>query len=144
MPHPLHAHQPRSISGAAPGLNREEALAAIELSWRLKLGRITDLMLFAGPAYFSTYQDMVTAPLYAESYPFDTAGFAGASTTRVHRDGLGVTAGVDLSFMLSPHLGLGAMGRYSHGTATFSAAAGSSTSVTLGGAQGTVGLRIRF
>ena len=144
VPHPFFYNQPRSVSGTAANLYREEALVAIELSWRLKIGHITDLMLFAGPAYFSTYQDMVTQPRYTESYPYDTATFAGADTTRVHKNGVGFTAGLDLSFMFNPHLGLGAMGRYSHGTTSFSPAAGSATDVTLGGAQGTIGLRIRY
>jgi len=144
VPHPFYVNQPRSVSGTATSLAREETLAALELSWRLKLGRITDVMLFVGPAYFSTYQDMVTQPRYTESYPYDAATFAGADTTRVHKNGVGATGGIDVSFMFNPHLGLGFAGRYSYGTATFSAAAGSSTSVRLGGAQGTIGVRIRY
>lgn len=144
VPHPFYFNRARSVSGTATGLNRDETLAALELSWRFKLSRIVDLMLFAGPAYFTTRQEMATKPRYTESYPYDAATFTGADKTAVRKDAVGFTAGLDLSFMLSPHVGLGAMGRYSHASTTFSAAAGSSTGVTLGGAQGTIGLRIRY
>lgn len=144
LPHPFFFNQFRDVSGTATGLKREETMVSAELSWVLRPARKFDVMLLAGPAYFTTRQDMATLPTYTETYPFDSATFTGVEFRSVRKTALGFTAGLDLSYLFNKHMGLGGLVRFSRATATFSAAAGSSSSVTLGGIQASAGLRIRF
>jgi len=144
LPHPFHFNQFRNVSGTATNLNREEVMTSAELSWLHRLTRSCDVMLFAGPAYFSTHQDMATLPRYTETYPFDSATFAGVESTVVRETGVGFTAGLDLSYLFNKHVGLGGLVRFSRATATSPAAAGSVSSVRLGGIQASAGLRVRF
>ena len=144
LPHPFHFNQLRNVSGTARNLNREEVMTAAELSWLFRIARTCDVMLFAGPAYFTTHQDMATQPTYTETYPFDTATFTGVESQAVRKTGVGFTAGLDMSYLFQGHIGLGGVVRFSRATASFSAAPGSSSSVRLGGVQAGAGLRIRF
>jgi hypothetical protein len=144
LPHPFHFNQFRNVSGTAPNLTREEIMASAEVSWLVRPAKALDLMLFAGPAYFTTYQGMVTLPRYAETYPFDTATFTGAESRVVRKSGVGFTAGLDLSYLIDKHVGIGSLVRFSRATATFSAAPGSAASARLGGVQASAGIRIRF
>jgi hypothetical protein len=143
LPHPFHFNQFRNVSGTA-GLTREETMVSAELSWLLRPTRALDVMLFAGPAYFTTRQDMATLPRYTETYPFDAATFTGVESRAVNKTGVGFTAGLDLSYLINKHMGLGSLVRFSRATETFSAAPGSASSVTLGGVQASAGLRLRF
>lgn len=144
LPHPFFFNRPRNVTGVASDLKREETMVSAELAWLLRPRRKIDVMLFAGPAYFTTRQAMATRPRYTETYPFDTATFVGVDAQTVNKSGVGFTAGFDVSCLLSKHLGLGSLIRYSRATTTFSAASGSNSSVTLGGIQASAGLRIRF
>ena len=144
LPHPFYFNQFRSVSGTATGLTREESMVSAELIWLLRPGKTLDVMLFAGPAYFTAYQDMVTMPRYTETYPFDSATFAGVESRTVRKTGVGFTAGADVSYLFNRHLGLGSIIRFSRATASFSAAPGSASSAGLGGLQTSAGLRIRF
>lgn len=144
LPHPFFFSQMRTVAGTIARLTRADTMVAAEVSWTVRPARGLDVMVFAGPAYVSTSQDVVSAPRYAETYPFDTATLIGADSTRVTRAGLGFTAGLDLSYLFSRHLGLGGLVRISRATATFSPAAGNRSSAALGGVQASAGLRIRF
>jgi hypothetical protein len=144
LPHPFYFGQFRNVSGTATGQTREETLVSAEMSFLFRPTRTLDVMLFAGPAYFITHQDMATMPRYTETYPFDTAVFAGVESRTVNKTGVGVTAGLDVSYLITKHVGLGSVVRFSRATTTFSAAAGSASSAKLGGVQAGAGLRIRF
>jgi hypothetical protein len=144
LPHPFFFNQRRSVSGTAPTLSREEVMTTAELSWMLRPSRSVDVMLFAGPAYITTHQEMVTLPRYTETYPFDSASYVGVETRVVRKTGVGFTAGLDLSCLINKHVGFGSIVRFSRATATFSATPGSQSSARLGGVQASAGLRIRF
>ena len=119
-------------------------MVSAELSWLLRPTRALDVMLFAGPACFTTRQDMATLPRYTETYPYDSATFTGVESRAVSKTGVGFTAGLDLSYLINKHIGLGSLVRFSRATATFSPAPGSASNVTLGGVQASAGLRLRF
>jgi len=144
LPHPFFFNRPRNVTGVASDLKREETMVSAELAWLLRPRRKLDVMLFAGPAYFTTRQAMATRPRYTETYPFDTATFVGVDAQTVNKAGVGFTAGFDVSYRLSKRVGIGSLIRYSRAMATFSAAPGSNARVTLGGVQTTAGLRVGF
>ncbi|MCX6543088.1 MAG: hypothetical protein NTV05_01590 [Acidobacteria bacterium] len=144
LPNPFYFNQFRNVSGVVNDLNRDEVMTSAELSWLVRPARAVDVMLFAGPAYFTTRQEMATLPRYSEVYPFDSATLTGVDSRTVRKTGVGFTAGLDLSYLVNRHVGFGGLVRFSRATASFSPVPGSSTSVRLGGVQATAGLRLRF
>ena len=143
LPHPFQFDQYREVEGTADGLDRVEAMVAFEVSWLVALSRRLDMFVFGGPAYIGVTQDMATRIQFTESYPYDTATFTGIETASVSGGGVGVTGGVDVSYLLSKHVGVGGELRYSYATTTLTPSEQPST-VALGGLQVAVGARILF
>jgi hypothetical protein len=143
LPHPFQFNQFREVEGTASGLDRTETLVALEVSWLVALARRVDMLVFGGPAYINVRQDMATRIQFTESYPYDAATFAGIDTTSMSGGGFGATAGVDISYLLTKHVGIGGELRYSYAETTLTPSA-EPAKVRLGGLQAAFGARILF
>lgn len=143
LPHPFQFNQYREVEGTASGLDRDETLVAVELSWLVALARRVDMFVFAGPAYISVRQDMATRIQFTETYPYDTAAFTGVETASVSGGGVGATAGIDVSYLVSKRLGIGGEVRYSYASATLKPST-QPADVRLGGLHAAFGVRVLF
>jgi hypothetical protein len=143
IPHPFQFNQYREVDGTADGLDRAETLVALEFSWLVALARRVDMFVFAGPAYINVRQEMATRIQFAESYPYDTATLTGIDTTSMSGGGVGVTAGVDISYLMTKHVGIGGELRYSYASTTLKPSE-EPAKVGLGGLQAAFGARILF
>jgi hypothetical protein len=143
LPHPFQFNQYREVAGTASGLDRREMLVAFELSWLVALTRRVDMFVFGGPAYINVRQDMATRIKFTESYPYDAATLTGVETASVSGGGFGVTAGADVSYLLTKHVGIGGEARYSYASATLTPA-DQPSKVGLGGLQATFCARFLF
>jgi len=143
LPHPFQFNQPRDVDGTADGLARTETLVAFEVSWLVALARRVDMFVFAGPAYIAVRQDMATRIQFNESYPYDTATFTGVETASVSGGGVGATAGVDVSYLVTERLGIGGELRYSYASASLTPST-QPAKVGLGGLRAAFGARILF
>jgi len=143
LPHPFQFNQYREVEGTASGLDRAETMVAFELSWLMALSRRVDMFVFGGPAYVHVRQDMATRIQFTESYPYDTATFTGVETESLSGGGLGVTAGLDLSYLVTRRFGVGGEFRYSWASATLEPT-GQAVKVGLGGLQAFVAARLLF
>ena len=85
VPHPFFFNALRGVSGVATDLPREEIAVHGEVSGLVPIGRALQLAVFAGPSYFRLQQGLVVDVAVNETYPYDTATFASATTTGVTR-----------------------------------------------------------
>jgi hypothetical protein len=99
--------------------------------------------VFGGPAYVHIRQDMATRITFTESYPYDSATFSGVETASLSGGGVGATAGVDVSYLLTKRLGLGGEIRYTYASTTLTPSTQPSH-VALGGLQVAFAARILF
>jgi hypothetical protein len=143
LPHPFQFNQFREVEGTADGLDRLETLVALEVSWYVALARRVDMFIFGGPAYINVRQDMATRIQFTESYPYDTAAFTGVETASLSGGGFGATAGVDVSYLVTKHVGIGGQVRYAYASTTLTPSEQPAT-VGLGGLQAAFGARILF
>jgi hypothetical protein len=143
LPHPFQFNHFREVEGTADGLERTEALVALEVSWYMALARRVDMFVFGGPAYVIVRQEMATRIRFTESYPYDTATFSGVDTTSMSGGGIGVTAGIDVSYLMTKHVGVGGELRYSYASTTLKPSE-QPAKVGLGGLQVAFGARIFF
>jgi len=81
---------------------------------------------------------------YTDDYPYDTATYTGAKTTRVTKSAPGFNGGVEVIYHLTPIVGVGGMFRYSNASVDLPDTAGTMVNVTVGGAQFGGGIRLRF
>jgi hypothetical protein len=143
LPHPFQFNQFRQVEGSADGLARLETMAAFEASWLTAVTRRIDMFVFGGPAYIRVRQDMATKISFTESYPYDSATFTGVETASLSGGALGVTAGVDVAYLLTRRLGVGGELRYSYAKTTLTPSAQPSR-VPLGGLQVACVARVLF
>jgi opacity protein-like surface antigen len=144
IPHPFYFNQPRQISGTQPGAAEEENAVHIDFVALVAATDRLELTVFVGPTVFNSRQDLVTDVSYTESYPFDTATFTSATLTQQSLSKTGVNVGADITWTLTPHVGVGGLFRFSHASATYTAAPNNEATATLGGLQAGAGIRVRF
>ena len=143
LPHPFQFDRSREVNGTADGLARTETLAAFEVSWLVALARRVDMFVFGGPAYINVRQEMATRIQFNESYPYDSATYTGVETASVSGGGVGATGGIDVSYLVTKHVGVGGDVRYSYASATLKPST-QPADVRLGGLQAAFGVRVLF
>jgi hypothetical protein len=144
IPHPFFFNTPRSISGTAGNLQRRELAAHIQAAYVIAASRF-DVVLSGGPTFFDVSQDLVSSVSFTETYPYDTATFGTASTTKATGTKLGYNAGVDIGVTLARNFGVGVLFRFSRATLTLPlTGSDAGVAVDAGGPQLAAGLRFHF
>jgi hypothetical protein len=144
IPHPFVFNAPRTVTGSFADLPRDEFALHIDAGWIVPVGRKTEITIFGGPSFFQVKQGLVIGVTTSSVYPYDTATFVSAITVDESKSRVGFNAGVDVTFGLAKHIGVGAIVRYSHASLEFPVSSGSEVTVRAGGAQIGGGLRVGF
>lgn len=142
VPHPFFFNQPRTVTGTTP-VSRTEIVGHLDAVYIVP-GRKLDLLLSGGPSVFSLEQTLATDITYGDTYPYDTASFLSATTTRATKTATGYHLGADVTWKLSRNFGLGGMIRYARASATLSAGSDNTVKDNAGGLQAGGGIRIAF
>jgi hypothetical protein len=143
VPHPLLFNAPRTVQGSINGVAHNEQNVHVDLMYALPV-RALDVKVMGGPTFFNVKQDFVSTVTVTETYPFDTATFASATTAKSSKSAVGFNAGVDISRPLSSMLGVGALIRYSRADVKFDSQGGGQVTVKAGGLEVGAGVRVSF
>jgi hypothetical protein len=144
VPHPFVFNAPRSVSGVASGIVKDELAVHVDAGWTMPAAGPLRITLFGGPSIFHLRQGLVTGVSVQESYPYDTATFGSATVTEAKGTRVGGNGGFDLSVQFSKYVGVGAIGRYSRATVKLPAGDDPGVDMKVGGFQMGAGLRFRF
>jgi hypothetical protein len=145
LPHPFFFEQPRSVSGDATGLEREELGIHLDAMFLLPLTERFQISVFGGPSFFRLNQELVDSIQVAESYPYDEAEFSGVNegSSGWEWSNVGYNVGAEASVFFTQYIGVGASIRYSDADVEFDRSSGP-LQVKVGGLQVGGGLRIRY
>lgn len=143
IPHPLLFNAPRTVEGSIDGVAHNERNLHVDLMYAFPVGSL-EAKVMGGPTFFTLKQDFVSDVTITETYPFDTATFAGATKKRLSKSQVGFNAGVDLSYPLSSKLAIGGLIRYSRADVKFDDEDIGQQTVKAGGVEAGGGIRIRF
>jgi Outer membrane protein beta-barrel domain len=143
IPHPIQFNTPRTVQGSIDDLAHDEQNIHVDLMYALPFQAL-DVKVMGGPTFFNVKQDFVSGLAVNETYPFDTATFASATTKQLSDSAVGFNAGVDVSRALTSHLGVGGLVRYSRADVKFDDADVGKHTVKAGGLEATAGVRVRF
>ena len=145
IPHPFFFRTPRTITGTAPGLRRDELVTHLQAIYTLRPGASVDVSLSAGPSFFRVRQAVVYDVAFSDTYPYDRAAFASAASQQVTAHKTGFNAGADVGLRLSRHAGVGGGVRFSQAVVSLGIPnSTTTTSVDAGGVQFAGGLRLSF
>ena len=145
VPHPLFAASDRAIPSQTPELTREEKSTHIHFAWRIDLPvEKLDLRVMGGPSYFNLTQGIVTGVDVSEvGPPFTAVNVDRTVSGDLINNAWGGHVAVDVTYMLSPTVGVGGFVRFAQGSTTL-LLDDADVSVTVGGLQTGGGIRVRF
>jgi opacity protein-like surface antigen len=143
IPHPLLFNAPRTVQGSINDVAHKEQNVHVDLMYALPVHAV-DVKVMGGPTFFNLKQDFVSGVTVNETYPFDTAAFANATTKQLSKRAVGFNAGIDISRLLTSQVGIGALIRYSRADAKFDNGDTGQQTVKAGGLEATAGVRVRF
>ena len=145
LPHPFLFNAARRVSGDTQPLKHVEQAVHLGLGVMLPASARVQLGFSGGPSVFSIQRDLLADVRYSQSYPYDEAAYDGATITKVSQTRTGFNVGGDVAYFVTETIGVGAGVRFSRAEARLpSPATGEAVPFDVGGAQGTVGLRLRF
>jgi opacity protein-like surface antigen len=143
IPHPLLFNASRTVQGSSDHVTHNEQNVHVDLMYALPVHAV-DIRVMGGPTFFNVKQDFVSDVAINESYPFDTATFASATTKQLSKGAVGFNAGADISRLITSQFGIGALIRYSRADVKFNDADIGTQTVRAGGTEVTAGVRFRF
>jgi len=143
IPHPLLFNAPRTVQGSINDVAHNEQNVHVDLMYAFP-ARAVDVKVMGGPTFFNLKQDFVSDVTVTETYPFDTASFASATTKQLSNTAVGFNVGVDISRLLTSQVGVGALIRYSRGDVKFDDPDIGQQTVKAGGVEVAGGIRVRF
>lgn len=135
VPDPLVFDAFRSVSSNVSDVTHREQAFHITGTWMIPVTDKVDVGIAFGPTIFNVNQDVPNGVDVTEPGP---------SITRVNVDDVGETAvgfhlGVDVTYLLTPRIGVGGLARYTRGSTEIGG-----NDLDLGGFQIGAGLRVRF
>jgi hypothetical protein len=137
VPDPLFTDRPREVSAVFEGASHTEIGIHLMGVWPVWAGGKLDVAVSAGPSFFIVSTSVPSDVAVTEPAPTLTS----LTLDEADANGVGVNVGVDVSYMLTSRFGAGAMFRYTYSQVEIP---GVTEKLTVGGPQGTVGLRVRF
>lgn len=139
VPHPFLFGRPRAVSGAA-SLGRNETAVHVQAVWMMPVTPRWQLAVAGGPSWIGLRQDLVDDVTVTQTYPYDTASYAGVHSQRVSKSRAGFNAGVDATYLFRRRVGVGVSATFSRARIPLSPSA----STDVGGLHVNGGLRVRF
>ena len=144
VPHPFFLRRPRMLDESAADLLRTETAVHVQLAWFAPVDERVRLAIFGGPTIFRIEQDIVTGLEFDETFPFDEVELAEARIARRKENTVGFHAGADIMYRMTRNVGVGAVARYSRGTASVATEGTQQADLTAGGLLLSGGIRWFF
>lgn len=145
-PHPLYLGRPRTAEAELSGYGMAERGVDLDLAY-VRAGGSLEWALFAGATLFEVEVDMLQAPTYAETYPYDELSITAAPSTTVKESPAGFNVGgrLDYRFGRSRRFGLGVQARYRTASVKVRATPDATeASLDVGGFAASAGVRLYF
>ena len=156
LPHPFFFDLPRTTTGVAGGLERQELWVHTRALWMTRLADWLVVSASGGSSLINVRQDLVESVEHIEvGFPFDEVIFSGHTARGQSSNTIGLNAGLDVdAFILHKlpflnrygpvrHVGLGLLIRWLRGSVGLRLG-DDPVEVDVGGLQLTAGLRYRF
>jgi hypothetical protein len=137
VPDPLFFDQQRVVTTTAADVKHSQSALHLTGTWMVPVTDKVDVGLAFGPTIFFVSQDIPNAVAVSEPGPTITS----VNVESVNETTVGIHFGVDMTYLITPRIGVGGLARYTWGSVDLENA---SEGLTVGGFQLGAGLRFRF
>ena len=145
LPHPQVFDQPRTFTASADDLAHSENAFHFQAVWFVPFTDKVDFTISGGPSVFNVKQELIRGVTFSEIPPnFTSVTIDSVEVVELRDSAWGFNIGADMTYALTPSIGVGALIRYSHGTVEFNVSDTQTADVTAGGFQIGGGVRFKF
>jgi opacity protein-like surface antigen len=145
LPHPQFFDQPRTFTASADDLGHSENAFHFQAVWFVPFTDKVDFTISGGPSIFSVKQELIRGVTFSEIPPnFTSVTIDSVEVVELRDSAWGFNIGADMTYALTPSIGVGALVRYSRGTVEFNVSDTQTADVTAGGFQIGGGVRYKF
>lgn len=148
VPHPLFYDQPRTAAATEDRLKHTEAALHVMGLFMLPMGEKFDVMLSAGPTFFSVEQgtpNLGAIQIGADAAPFTAVTLTSVGQVSTKKSQVGFNIGADVTLHVARHFGIGGFVRYTGANVEITPTGlAEAVKVEVGGMQYGGGIRIRF
>ena len=145
LPHPQFFDQPRTFTASADDLAHSENAFHFMAVWFVPFTDKVDFTISGGPSVFNVKQELIRGVTFSEIPPnFTSVTIDSVEVIELRDSAWGFNIGADMTYALTPSIGVGALVRYSHGTVEFNVSDTQTADVTAGGFQIGGGVRFKF
>lgn len=145
LPHPQFFDQPRSFSQDASNLKHTEHSIHFHAIYFMPFTDKVDFAFSGGPSIFRTTQGLIRNISFSEVPPsFTSVSIDSVDVVELSDSGWGFNLGADMTYAVTPSIGVGALIRYTRGTVEFNLSESQTADVRAGGFQIAGGLRLKF
>ena len=145
LPHPEVFDQPRTFTASADDLAHSENAFHFMAVWFVPFTDKVDFTISGGPSVFNVKQELIRGVTFSEIPPnFTSVTIDSVEVVELRDSAWGFNIGADMTYALTPSIGVGALIRYSHGTVEFNVSDTQTADVTAGGFQIGGGVRFKF
>jgi hypothetical protein len=145
LPHPFVANRPLTATLVTDPLRRKDVIVDLMVSYLVNRGQWA-VQLSGGPTHFRTSQEMVKGMNYRESLILNTLTITDIVRETVTGSAWGANGGVDVSYYVSRHIGVGGGAHVNVGSVKVAEEplSGEPTTLSMGLTTLNGGLRFRF
>ena len=144
-PHPLLFDSPRAATLTQDSLKHNVNAFHIQALYFLPVNERFDVVLGAGPSFYTITHDFVSSAGFAEgAAPYSTVTVTNVAVTEGDKTQTGFNLGAEAAYYLTKNVGVGGALRYLVGTADMEVSGGTTQEVGISGLQLAVGAKIRF
>jgi hypothetical protein len=145
LPHPLFFDQPRSFSQDVSDLKHTEHSLHFQAVYFVPFTDKVDFSFSIGPSLFNVTQGLLRGVRFSENPPsYTTVTIDSVDSVELSDSGWGINLGADMTYTLTPRIGVAALLRYTHGSVEFNPSDNQTADVTAGGLQLGAGVRVLF
>jgi len=137
IPDPVFFDAHRNITFTLPDAGHSQVAINLTGTWMMPVTDKVDVGFLFGPTIFFVGQDLPGETQVAEPGPTVVS----SELISEEKGGFGIHFGVDVTYLVTPRIGVGGLARYTWGSSDI---AGAEESLTVGGFQIGGGLRYRF
>lgn len=137
VPDPLFFDQLRAVTATASDISHKESAIHLTGTWMVPVTDKIDVGIAFGPTIFMVSQEIPNGVDVSEPGPSVT----GVNVESLDETAIGFHLGVDVTYLITPRLGVGALARFARGSVDVENA---SENLNAGGFQLGAGVRFRF
>ena len=145
LPHPEFTDRPRTFTASADDLAHSENAFHFQAVWFVPFTDKVDFAFSAGPSLFNVKQELIQGVEFTDVPPdFNSVTIDSVVIVERRDSAWGFNLGGEMTYALTPSIGVGALIRYSRGTVEFNVSDTETADVTAGGFQIGGGVRFKF